>query len=146
MRKGQVVVELMLALAVAVGALAALVQITTKSLSNATFSRDQSTAKSLATTAMEWVRGQKALLGWQAFYAKDTNPGGATIYCLNSDPLSSWPGASGACSGVMAGSIYKREVSLNATGNSNVMATVEVSWTAGSKTYKSIQTTYFTRY
>ena len=59
-------------------AIVALVQITTKSLSNAGFSKSKSGATAYAVAAAEWLRNQRASLGWDTFSSK-----AGQTYCLN---------------------------------------------------------------
>lgn len=137
-RLGQVLVEMLIALGVAVMAIVALVQITTKSLSNAGFSQNQSGATAYAVTANEWLRGQRSSLGWDVFSSK-----AGQTYCLNN---LNWnlPGPCGTAQIGTSG--FSREASLIRVSDKQVSAAVIVKWRESTKTFSSKQTTVFGRY
>ncbi len=160
-KPGQILLELVLALGVSLLALMAVIQVTTKSITTAGFSKSKSEASTYAIAGTEWLRVEKKLLGWTAFAAK-----AGQTYCLNNLPPA-WPGA-GACSAssYITGTIYQRQVNLttvvnqgnqgNQQGNqgnqqgNQVQAVVTVTWqeAIGSNvgTFSSKQTTLFTKY
>lgn len=138
MKPGQVLIEMLIALGVAVVAIAALAQIATKSLSNAGFSQTQSGATAYAVAANEWLRGQRSSLGWDVFSSK-----AGQTYCLNN---LNWnlPGSCGTAQIGTSG--FSREVTLTGISNKQVEAAVIVKWREGTKTFSSKQTTVFGRY
>ena len=137
-RSGQVLIELLIALGVAVMAIAALVQIATKSLSNAGFSKSQSGATAYAVAANEWLRGQRSSLGWDIFFGK-----AGQAYCLN-DLNWNLPGPCGTAQIGTSG--FSREVSLIRVSDRQVEAAVIVKWRESTETFSSKQTTVFGRY
>lgn len=78
LRSGQILIELTIALAVAVIAILALIQSATKSVSNSTYSQNQSQATNNITQAVEWLRNEKNT-SWPDFVAHAATP----KYCLN---------------------------------------------------------------
>ena len=58
-RPAQILIELTIALAVAMIAILALIQSATKSVSNSTYSQNQSQATNNITRAVEWLRNEK---------------------------------------------------------------------------------------
>ena len=77
LRSGQILIELTIALAVAVIAILALIQSATKSVSNSTYSQNQSQNTYNITQAVEWLRNEKNT-SWPDFAAHAASP----IYCL----------------------------------------------------------------
>ena len=138
MKLGQVLIELLIALGVAVMAIVALVQITTKSLSNAGFSKGQSGATVIAAAATEWLRGQRASLGWDVFAAR-----AGQTYCLN-DLNWNLPGSCGTAQIGTSG--FSREVTLITVSSKQVEAAVIVKWREGTRDVSSKHTTVFGRY
>lgn len=139
-RLGQMLVELLIALGVATLAVMALVSITTRSISNAGFSKSQSTASSYATGAMEWIRPQKNS-DWQTFVAR-----AGQTYCIN-DLV--WPAQAGSCTAKSLAGTFSREVKLtviSAGPVQQVEAVVTVNWSEAKRDFTSRQTTVFTSY
>ena len=132
LRPAQVLIELTIALAVAMIAILALVQSTTKSVSNSTFSKNQSQASAYTSEAIEWLRNQKNT-SWPNFSTKIS----ASTYCLNmldwNTPL--------ACTSNMAGSSFKRQ--LDISGNN---LTVKVTWVERNKDFSTKQNISFSEY
>ena len=137
-RSGQVLIELLIALGVAVMAIVALVQVTTKSLSNAGFSKRQSGATVYAVAAAEWLRSQRLSLGWDAFSSK-----AGQTYCLND---LNW-NLLGSCGTAQIGTTgFSREATLTAVSSKQVEAAVIVKWREGTRDVSSKHTTVFGRY
>ena len=122
LRSGQILVELMLALAVVAMVMIGLVQVSTRSISNADFSKNQSAATSYTSAAIECAMAQRSALGWQAFFAAPTI---------------------GTCGTVP--STFTRDVTFIPSG-SEIKVDVTVSWEASGKTFSSKQSTVFTQY
>lgn len=130
-RPAQVLIELTIAMAVAMVAILALVQSTTKSVSNSTFSKSQTQATQYASEAIEWLRNQKNA-SWPDFSAKLS----ASSYCLNT---LAW--TAGPCTDNMPGLIYQRQ--LDISGN---QLTVTVKWTEKNKDFSAKQVISFSEY
>lgn len=133
-------VELLAALGVAVLAVTALVGVTTRSVSNAGFSKSQSTASAYATGAMEWIRSQKNA-DWQTFVAR-----AGQTYCIT-DLI--WPVQAGGCTAKTLAEVFSREVKLtivSAGPVQQVEAAVTVSWSEAKRDFTTKQTTVFTVY
>lgn len=77
-RPAQILIELTIALAVAMVAILGLIQSATKSVSNSTFSQNQSQATNNITQAVEWLRNEKNT-SWPDFIDHAASP----KYCLN---------------------------------------------------------------
>lgn len=122
MRNGQMLVELMLALAVVAMVMIGLVQVSTRSISNADFSKNESEATSYASAAIECAMAQRSAMGWQAFFAAPTI---------------------GSCGTVPNN--FTRDVKFTPSG-SEIKVDVTVSWEANGKTFSSKQSTVFTQF
>ena len=138
-KKGQVIVEIMIAFAVMVVAVVALVSAVTKSVSNSGVSKRQSAATAYATQGMEWVRGQRDVLGWGGtggFYAK------AGAFCLNRLAWNSRPCV------LIAGTEFTRIVNISQVVGDvqQIQAVVTVTWVESARTQTTSQTTFFTAY
>ena len=126
LRSGQIIIELVIALAVAMVAIVALIQSTTKSVSNSTFSKSQTTATEYATEAIEWLRSEKNK-SWPDFSAKDGS------YCLNT---LDWNSPSPCTTGEFKKDLVKTADNL----------TVTVSWDEKGQTFKVKQDITFNKY
>ncbi len=136
---GQVMVELLLALAVSALALVAMTQVATKSLSNSGYSRNRSEANKYAVEAIEWIRAQRSSHTWSIFSALSGSK------CLNQEPLTtdivSQP--LGNCTGAtIASTIFTRYVTFSNPGQ----ADVTVSWNEKGRTVSSVQSIIFKQY
>ena len=78
LRPAQILIELTIALAVAMVAILGLIQSATKSVSNSTFSQNQSQATNNITQAVEWLRNEKNT-SWPDFI----DHASGLKYCLN---------------------------------------------------------------
>lgn len=136
MKRGQMLVELLIALGVATLAIVALVSITTRSVSNAGYSQRQSTATAYATQAMEWIRSQKNT-DWQTFSAH------SGLYCLNS---LAWTAGACPATKVLDSGTFARDVTISSPTPQQIQAVVTVSWSEASKDFSTKQTTIFSRY
>ena len=125
-RPAQIIIELVIALAVAMVAIVALIQSTTKSISNSTYSKSQTTANQLATEAVEWLRYEKNK-SWPDFSAKNGT------YCLNTLDWNT--------TGVCTTGEFKRD--LVKTGDN---LTVTVIWDEKGKTFSVKQDITFNKY
>ena len=123
MHKGQMLIELMIALSVVMLTLVALVQISTKSLSNAGFSQKQAQAATLANKEMEVIRNTKNQ-SWDIFYS--------TVANITNSPIS--------------GTEYVKSIIYTKPDAQTVTVTVTVSWTEKGKIFSSKQNTILTKY
>lgn len=132
MKKGQILLELLVAIGVIVVTLVAIAQVSTKALSNSSFSNHQSVATGYSIAGMEWIRSQKDL-GW-------VNINKTGTYCLNSLAWNS------SCTPIA--NIYTRTAVLSQIPGGQVQVVVTVKWWEGSKStaYSARQTAVFTRY
>jgi|SRR3989344_1644719 len=134
MKRGAMLVELLIALAVATMAIVGLVSLTTRSISTAGYSKRQSTATAYANQAMEWIRSEKNA-DWQAF---STHSGS---YCLNSLV---W--TTGSCPKILDSGTFSRGVVISSPAPQQMQAVVTVSWSEAGKDFSAKQTTIFARY
>lgn len=144
---GQSFVELLIALAFVSIVLVALVSLSTRGLSNTTYSRNSTRATALATELLEWARGERDA-DWQAFYGRTAT----STWCL---PSLSWTtngsrsGSCGSNDGAYVNgerSIFIRSIQFTRIDASTVDAQVTVSWTDNSGTHRSESTTRFTNW
>jgi Tfp pilus assembly protein PilV len=126
LRPAQIMIELVIALAIAMVAVVALIQNTTKSVSNSIYSRSQTTANGLVVEAIEWLRKEKNK-SWPDFSAK------SGIYCLNS---LDWNTTSPCPTGQ-----FKRDLS-----KSGDTVTVTVSWDEKGRNFSVSQSVTFSKY
>lgn len=118
---GQAVVEIVVALGVAVIVIIALVSLVVTSVANVNFSRTQGEATRFSREAMEFVRSERDK-GWDAFNTKSGN-----TWCLSS---LSWPGTAGRCgqTNTISNTILRREVTLTSLSATEVEARILVYW------------------
>lgn len=138
-RKGQVLVELLLAFVVASLSLVSMAQIATRSVSNSGYATNRSEATNYTSSGMEWVRKQRPIDG--SFYTY------SGLYCLNTNPISGLGG--GGCGTTVIGtSIFSRDVTFTPSGSPVNQQTVTVStkWTDRGRQFSSDQTTIFKKY
>lgn len=143
MRNGLMLVEVVLALAVAMVVMVALVQLSTRSIKNSDFSKNQAEATSYANQGMEWIRAKRVGMGWygtSGFSGKADASG--TKYCLGSSM--DWT-VGQPCS--ITGTIYTRGATLTFVPGSpeRVKADVTVIWEQGGKSYSAKQNGIFTQ-
>jgi len=136
--KGQSLLEVLIALAIAVIVVLALVRAVTVAIRNASFARSQASATKYAQEGMEWLRAERDKK-WSDF----SDRAGAT-YCLNE---LSWP-AAGPCfsSSFITGTSFQREAVLTDLGGDKIEAKVEVSWQDAQGTHQSQLFSYFTKW
>lgn len=141
-KKGQILVEMMIALGMAVVGLLSLVIVANKSIANSGFAKRQMQANGYTTQIIEYVRNQKELLGWEAFQANYSGN-----RCFNGTNIAASP----SCS--ISGTEFTSSVRINfdritppATGIDRMRVEAEVNWEEGGRTQHSRQNTQFTRY
>lgn len=96
-QKGQSLFEVIVALGVAIVVISALVRVTTISIANASFSRNQSLATKYAQEAMEKIRAYKVGNTWIDFKVFICNPNSLpdpapfdlSLFCCNSGRINS---------------------------------------------------------
>ncbi|MEK7163793.1 MAG: hypothetical protein AAB768_01465 [Patescibacteria group bacterium] len=132
LRSGQILIELTIALAVAMVAILALVQSATKSVSSSTFSKSQTQATQYASEAVEWLRNQKNI-SWPDFSTRISVP----TYCLNT---LDW-NTPAACTSNMTGLAFKRQLDISGDN-----LTVKVIWTEKNKDFSAKQVISFSQY
>lgn len=147
-RSGQTMLELVMALTVALVIITAIVSVVTVSLRNSIFAKQQAEVTRFAQEGMEWVRTEKEK-DWGTFYSKS---GVATQrFCINA---LTWPNPDirVPCSGssYIGSTIYYRDLELIqreklglAGDNETVEATIIVSWNDSRGRHSSRLTTQF---
>lgn len=142
-RAGQAIVEIMIAFAVATIAVLGLVQVATKSLSNAGAAKRAAQATAYAMEGMEWVTGQRYTVSWTEFSGK------TGTWCLNDLGVAvTWSSLpSGSCgSGVIGTTEYTRYMDLSSISGIESDVAVTVNWREGSRQAFERQTSRFTSY
>lgn len=121
MKGGQAIVEVVVALGIAIIVIVALVGLVTSAVSNTTFAKTQGGATRLSREAMEWARSERDR-NWNAFASR-----AGSTWCLSS---LTWPGAAGSCapSATISGTDLRREVTLSTLSDTEIGATVVVYW------------------
>ncbi|MBI3577582.1 prepilin-type N-terminal cleavage/methylation domain-containing protein [Candidatus Gottesmanbacteria bacterium] len=139
MKKGQTLIEIIVAMAVVVLLVTGLVAGATATLKAAQYGRAKSLAASLAQEALEKARGLRDG-GWETFSTYGSV--GGTTWCL--DKAGNWTQASGSCSANID-NLYSRTVVFT-WQDPKMKVDVAITWTDGSYTYRVDQTTYFTQW
>lgn len=118
---GQAVVEILVALGIAVIVIVALVSAVVASVSNSTFSKTQGEANRYSREGTEWIRGERDK-DWDAFASRV-----GSAWCL---PTLSWPSSSGACSvtSTIPNTSLRRETTLTLLSANQIDVTVRVYW------------------
>lgn len=134
-------VELLVAMAVAAVALVGLTSLISRSVADASFFRHKTEATALAREGIEWVKSQKQAQGFAFIDGKK----GAS-YCINT---LNW--VAGVCSGTIPGTtLYTRSLTLlsktPATNPPKLVVTVTVVWAESRKVYNAALTTELTNY
>jgi len=158
--RGQSLIEVIIAIAIATLIIVALINATITGMKNAQFSRNKETSVKLSQEGMEWIRVQRDNLSWDAF--NDPALLGQTL-CLNT--LSNWSlltSANSDCSATdlncgysLGNNIFKRMFFINTdaaicppNGSDNPLKiTVTVCWKDSTSTvHKSEQTSCFSNW
>jgi Tfp pilus assembly protein PilV len=119
-KKGQSILEVVIAIAMVSIILITLVALASLSIRASTFSRNQTEAQRLTQQVSEWLRAEKDA-GW----AKFKSHAGTTSWCLNN---LSWT-SSGTCSGVVSGTVFTRNLTFTNNADGSVQADIRTSWT-----------------
>ncbi len=127
MRKGQMLLEVVLALAIVTVVMVALVQLSTRSVKNSDYSRSQAEATSYASEAMEWIRSDRNTKGWGAWW--NDHPCGPTC-------------------DVVIGNGYTVHADINQVPGmpQQMTVSVTVSWDQGGVSHSAKQDAIFTQY
>jgi type II secretory pathway pseudopilin PulG len=139
---GQSLVEILVALGVALLVIVALIRATAISMKGSGFSKAQATGTRYAQEAIEWIRGQRDE-GWSNLASRTPDTGFAT-YCLSD--LSSWPASSGECAYYSLDGKYKREAVLTDEEGGKIGVEVTVKWLEVGGERQSRLNTYFTNW
>ncbi|KKU02965.1 MAG: hypothetical protein UX52_C0007G0004 [Candidatus Amesbacteria bacterium GW2011_GWA1_46_35] len=127
MKRGQMLLEVVLALAIVTIVMVALVQLSTRSIKNSDFSRYQAEATSYASQAMEWIRADRNTKGWEEWW--------------NNHPC-------GPVCDVIIGNRYTVHAGFTPTPGSpqRIAILVTVTWAQGGKSFSAKQDAIFTQY
>jgi len=144
---GQTLFELLMAIAVGSIVITALVAITTLSIRNASFAKQNAQATRYSQEAIEWLREERDK-DWTSFLGKSSDT--TQYYCLTS---LSWP-QTGNCTSTqyITNTIFKREISLISRnldgnpGNETVEAIVTVVWVDSLGSHTSTLSTQLTNW
>jgi len=145
MRKGQLLVEVMIAVSIVIVAIVGVVQVANRSVNNSGSAKRQSEATTYGTEAIEWVVVQKDLSGWETFVSRANN-----TYCFSATPPTGWPSTGACTAGQLIGTPaqYKRDLVLTlvAPDNKEIRIDATVSWNEGGRTVSSKQSRTVGRY
>jgi type II secretory pathway pseudopilin PulG len=139
MKKGQTLIEIIVAIGVVVLLVTGLLAGATATLKAAQYSRVKSLAVRYSQEALETARTVRNT-GWETFSTYGS-VGGIT-WCLNK--AGSWTQAPGSCSPNID-NIYTRTVVFT-WQDPKMNVAVSTTWTDGARTYRVDQTTYFTQW
>lgn len=127
--KGQILLEALIALAVATIILSALSVAAITSITNSNFSRDQNLATSYAQQGKEVLRKQSES-DWTSFSANSSG-----TYCLGNDNILISPSGSGCVPNTGTNNYFIRKVIINTNATTNCGSTTSVSvvvlWSGG---------------
>lgn len=136
---GQTLVEVMVALGVAVTIIVALVTATVSSMRNAQFAKLQAQATKLSQEALEKARAQRDQQGWATFKS-----GFVDVRCL---PSSGTWSSSGCTETDKIEGVFLRNVNFaDVSGEEKKSVTVTTSWTDANGTHQSTLATYLTKW
>ena len=139
MTKGQVIIEALIAFAIAMVAILGFVHVTNKSVSNSGFTKRQSEANTYAGAGLEWIRNQKNSVGWNAF--KTGYPQGN--YCYDGTTLR----AMASCGvGEYTSTITIAYVTPTPSGPQIMSVSSQVSWSDVGVVHYSKQSADLVRY
>lgn len=139
-QEGQSLVEILVAISVVVVVLVALVSAVVGAVKGARFSQQKVRANSLAQEGVEWLRSQRAILGWADFYVLSSS--GGAKYCLDNLELTQI----GSCSSSrVIENKFTREVVLTAIGDA-VKVTLTTGWEEGKQDFESKLETTLTKW
>ncbi|MBI4059287.1 prepilin-type N-terminal cleavage/methylation domain-containing protein [Candidatus Microgenomates bacterium] len=139
LNKGFTLVELIAALGVAAIIVLALINLTTTSISNVSFSQTQSNANRDATAVMEFLRATRNA-NWDNFAGK------TGTWCFSAPPFPTplaWPATGGSC---ISSSLLAREIKLTTVSDSEIDAEVRVFWADSKGTHETKLSSKFTKY
>jgi hypothetical protein len=149
MNNAQSLFEVIFAIAIAALVMTAVVVLSTDSVRNSSFSRNQTHATRHAQEATEWLREERDS-SWINFANRTGNPCVSSgswgvsceipgvVFCLGNLNWSS------GCN--ISGSIFDRQVNLDLIELNNVEADIVVSWTDGQGTHEVRSITRFTNW
>jgi hypothetical protein len=146
LKKAQVLIEVIIAFAVATVAIVALVQVAIKSAANSGVASRRSVATSFARQGSEWVRQQREKIAWSDFYSKGT---GGVTYCINDLTTDLLVRTAGGCVGTIGTTDFVRTVILTAgteAGVEKMTVSVDVAWSESGRVAESIQEAVYYRY
>ncbi len=140
-QNGFSMIELLVAVGVVVLVLVAVSTGVSVSVRNTRFSSEKSVTVRYAQEAVEWLRNQRDILGWRAFYEAldNDNVGGSLKYCLqglgdtSQDFIDLLHDEFGCDQSQLIDNVYAREADLvlDPSGN-EIEVSVSVSWDDGS--------------
>lgn len=106
--KGQSLFEVVVAIGISALIITAIVALVTNSISNSSYSRNQSIATNDAQQLLEWLRGQRDSDIQSFLNHIDPSLGGSTVYCFKSLDWSKRTSCSGSQDNI-PGTIFLRE-------------------------------------
>lgn len=109
----------------------------TFSLYNTKVNEHKILATRLAEETREWLRGEKEI-SWDDFINARMGE-----WCFNTEPINAW-GTPGLCTDYGIAGLYKRDVSLTASQDSNqVTVKVNIEWVERTNTFNVLISTVF---
>ena len=136
--QGQSLMEVVLAIGVISLILVAIVSLTTGSVRNSTFSRDNAAAIHYSEEAMEWLRGQRDA-GWQQFYA---NVAFSTNWCLAD---LNWAISTSCGTTPITNTPFVRDLLFSNRNLNTTNARVTVSWSDANGAHSVVSETILTQ-
>lgn len=152
--KGQSFVEIIFAFGMMALVVAAVVGLSTVSIRNAAYSKNQTQAENLSQQALDFLRSQRDI-SWASLKSRTNWDTGTEyeLYCMNDVVLSLSSFSSGACpSDSFVDTIFKRQVTLTYTEDDSnstkqfIEVEVEVSWLDAKGTHILSHTTVLTNW
>ncbi len=141
---GQMLLEVVIALMVAVVAIIALVSVATKGVTDATLSENRNVAARYAQEGFEQVRIVRDRQGWEVFSQYSTSAGD-NCYKVNT---TNWTLERINCSDyvLLSNPIFSRKITLTGDGDLLRIVRVEVKWTDSSGEQKSVVESKLTKW
>jgi hypothetical protein len=130
LRLGQMLLEMVLAIAITGMVLVAVANITTQGLAGSNFSKSRTEANGYATELIEWMRKERDTPS-SSFWSKEPLVVGSSAnYCFIS---LSWPAGTGVCTLPISGTPYYRNVTLKNVDSAGKQMEIQVvvTWKEG---------------
>ena len=140
---GQSLFEVVVAVGLSALILVGIASLSSASVRNSGYSRNNAQATKYAQEALEWLRSQRDA-GWNNLLDHSNDTG--KVHCINTLPPSAWDVI--VCQDMISGTTFSRTVTLttDSSDSNKIDAFVTVSWTDAQGTHNVKSQTRFTNW